>query len=90
MNIEDGVRPISYVKTHAAEMLEHINETQSPIVITQNGHARGVLIDTRSYQELVDALGILKLISHSEHDVEQARTASHAEALQRARRALDG
>lgn len=88
MDLETGIRPISYVKTHAADMLDQINTTRKPIVITQNGQAKGVLLDTRSYQQLVDAIGILKLISHSEHDVEAGRTVPHSEAIERARRAI--
>ena len=46
MNLRTSIRPISYIKTHAAEMLKQINDTQNPIVITQNGEAKGVLLDT--------------------------------------------
>jgi PHD/YefM family antitoxin component YafN of YafNO toxin-antitoxin module len=89
VDFQTGIRPISYVKTHAAEMLEQINESQNPIVITQNGQARGVLLDTRSYQQLIDAIGILKLISHSERDLEADRTMAHEVAIQRARQSID-
>ncbi len=88
MDYQTGIRPISYIKTHAAEMLEQINETHNPIVITQNGQAKGVLLDTRSYQEMIDAIGFLKLMAHSEHDIEAGRTVSHAEAISRARGAI--
>ena len=90
MDYESGIRPISYIKTHAAEMLEQINETHNPIVITQNGQAKGVLLDTRSYQEMIDAIGLLKLMAHSEHDIEARRTVSHADAISRARDAISG
>jgi prevent-host-death family protein len=89
MKLESNIRPISYVKTHAAEMLEQINETQNPIVITQNGVARGVLLDTRSYQEMVDAMGILKVLSQSEHDVERGKTLSHEDAVNAAMKAIE-
>ncbi len=88
MDYETGIRPISYIKTHAAQMLEQINETQNPIVITQNGHAKGVLVDARSYQEMIDAIGLLKLMAHSENDIEAGRTVSHADAISRARGAI--
>ena len=81
MKLESNIRPISYVKTHAAEMLEQINDTQNPIVITQNGLARGVLVDTRSYQEMIDAIGILKLLAQGERDVAADNTVSHEEAI---------
>ncbi len=89
MNLESSIRPISYIKTHAAEMLQQINDTQNPIVITQNGLAKGVLLDTRSYQEMIDAIGLLKLLAHGEHDVETGATVSHEDAISAALRAID-
>ena len=74
MNLKTDIRPVSFVKTNAAEMLRQINETKNPIVITQNGEARGVLIDPESYQHMRDALGMMKLIERAEHDV---RTGQH-------------
>ena len=89
MRLETNIRPISYIKTHAAEMLQQINDTQNPIVITQNGSAKGVLLDTRTYQEMIDAIGILKLLAQGEHDFETGATVSHEDAISVALRALD-
>lgn len=89
MDLKQSIRPISYIKTHAADMLKQINDTQNPIVITQNGEARGVLLDTRSYQEMVDAIGFLKLLAQSERAVEAGHVRSHKDALASARRAID-
>lgn len=70
MNLRDDIKPISYIKTNAAEMLKRVNETHNPIVITQNGEAKAVLLDTESYQEMRNSLGILKLMAESEKDIE--------------------
>ena len=48
VDITTAVRPISHVKSNAAALIREINETRKPIVITQNGEARGVLVDPRS------------------------------------------
>jgi len=88
MKLETNIRPISYIKTHAAEMLQQINDTHSPIVITQNGLAKGVLLDTGTYQEMIDAIGILKLLAQGEHDVEAGATVSHEDAISQALRAI--
>ena len=66
MNFKDDIRPISYIKTHAADMLKRVNETHNPIVITQNGEAKAVLIDTESYQSMKNSIVILKVLSQSE------------------------
>lgn len=85
MNFKSDIRPVSYVKSNAAEMLRHVNESRSPIVITQNGEAKAVLIDTASYQEMKDALGFMKLISQSEHGLQHEKTMSHEDAIRAVR-----
>jgi hypothetical protein len=58
------------------------------IVITQNGEARGVLVDPRSYQEMMDALAILKLISQSERSIELDDVKTHEEVVGELRQRL--
>ncbi len=70
MNIKEDIKPISYIKTNAAEMLKRVNETHNPIIITQNGEAKAVLLDTESYQSMRNSIGILKILSQSEKDIE--------------------
>ena len=77
INLESDIRSISYVKSNAAEILKQVNETHNPVVITQNGEARGVLVDPKSYQEMVDALEILKLTAAGERDIEEGRITDH-------------
>ena len=89
MDLETAIRPISQVKSQAAEMIRHINETRDPIIITQRGEAKGVLVDPRSYQEMVDALGILKLTSQSERAIERGEVTPHADLMSALRRRLD-
>lgn len=71
MNIKDDIKPISYIKTNAADMLKRVNETHNPMIITQNGEAKAVLLDTESYQSMVKSLGMLKLLSQSENDIDK-------------------
>jgi PHD/YefM family antitoxin component YafN of YafNO toxin-antitoxin module len=78
--IED-VKPISYIKTNAADMLAYINDSKNPIVITQNGEARGVMLDIGSYQKMTNALILMKLIERSEAGIEAGATKSHAQVF---------
>jgi len=81
MNLSSDIRSISYVKTNAADMLRQVNDTHNPIVITQNGEARAVLMDPDSYQEMRDALGMMKLISQSEREIQGGQTVAHQELM---------
>jgi prevent-host-death family protein len=61
-----NIKPITYMKTHSTELVRGVNETRSPVVITQNGLPRAVVMDAASYDEIQDALALLKILSHSE------------------------
>ena len=75
MNIKHDIRPISFVKANAANLLEQVNKTHRPVIITQNGEAKAVLMDTESYDSMQNAIGILKLISMGEKDVKEGKIA---------------
>jgi len=79
VNLKDDIKPISYIKTNAADMMKYINEHKNSIVITQNGEARAVLVDIESYQTMKDAFSLLKIIQLSEKDV---RAGNHKETDQ--------
>jgi prevent-host-death family protein len=74
MNISKDIKPITYLKSKAPDLLKQINETRRPVVITQNGEPRAVLQDTQSYENMRNAIGILKLLSQGEEDVRHGRT----------------
>jgi len=73
MNITDDIKPVTYLKAKAADLLNQINETHRPIIITQNGEPRAVLQDPKSYENMRNAIGLLKLISLGETDVRNGR-----------------
>ena len=64
----------TYLKSRAANLLNQINETQRPVIITQNGEPRAVLQDPKSYENMRNAIGILKLISQGEADIRNGKT----------------
>ncbi|MEW6521230.1 MAG: type II toxin-antitoxin system Phd/YefM family antitoxin [Thermodesulfobacteriota bacterium] len=71
MNISSDIKPVSFLKSHAADILKQINETRRPVVITQNGEPKAVLQDPESYDNMRKAIGLLKLISQGEEDLKQ-------------------
>lgn len=74
MRIDYDVKPVTHMKTKAAELLRSVGETRRPVVITQSGEPRGVLMDFTSYQELRQAALLLRLLAQSEADVRRGRT----------------
>ena len=43
MGIARQIKPISYLKSHAAEIARHLGDSAEPLVITQNGEAKMVV-----------------------------------------------
>lgn len=81
MRIAEDFKPVTYVKSRAAELLSRLAETRRPVVITQNGEPRGVLLDVESYQELKDAILLLKMIAQGEADIRAGRTKPQREVF---------
>jgi PHD/YefM family antitoxin component YafN of YafNO toxin-antitoxin module len=73
VNLKEDVKPISYIKTNAARMIDYINDHKNPIIITQHGEAKGVFLDIESYQDMVNALSMMKLLQFSEKSISEGK-----------------
>ncbi|MDR9837415.1 type II toxin-antitoxin system Phd/YefM family antitoxin [Herbaspirillum huttiense] len=69
MRYSSQVKPISYLKANAADVLTHLAEQRQPLVITQNGEAKAVLQDLASYEETQETLALLKILALGNQDV---------------------
>jgi len=81
MNISRDIKPVTYLKSRASDLLKQINETHRPVVITQNGQPRAVLQDPESYENMRNAIGLLKLISLGEKDIKEGKSKSQEEVF---------
>jgi prevent-host-death family protein len=73
-NLKDDIKPISYIKTNAADMMRYVNENKNSIIITQNGEAKAVLIDIGEYQDMQNAFHLLKILQLSEKDIKSGNS----------------
>lgn len=85
MRLSTQVRPISYLKANAAEVLSDIADTRQPMVITQNGEAKAVLQDVASFEQGQETLALLKLLALGQQDVEAGRTRPARDIAERLR-----
>ena len=88
-NLTKDIRSISYIKAHTAAMVKQVQEKRNPIVITQNGQAKAVLLDVESYQNLIDAVTLMKVISIGENDFKNGDTVAQEELDGRIERLLE-
>lgn len=85
MRYSTQVKPISYLKANAAEVLQQLAEQREAMVITQNGEAKAVIQDVASYEETQETLALLKLLALGNHDVEAGRVRPLADVVKRLR-----
>jgi len=75
MRYSTQIKPISYVKAHAAELIDRITAEREPIIITQNGEARAVLVDVASYEEMMhETQTLLRILAHAEKEINAGET----------------
>ena len=89
MKISTDIRPVSYLKSRAKDMLDQVNETHRPIVITQNGEPKAVLQDTESYEHMRNAIGILKLVSLGEENINEGKSKSQDDVFAGIKKLID-
>lgn len=85
MRYSTQVKPISYLKANAAEVLDTLAQRREPLVITQNGEARAVIQDVASFEETQETLALLKLLALGQQDVEAGNLKPLADVVQRLR-----
>jgi len=85
MRYSTQIRPISYLKANAAEVLQVLEEQRKPMIITQNGEAKAVIQDVASYEETQETLALLKILALGGQQVERGEITSIGEIASRLR-----
>lgn len=84
------IKPISYLKANAAEVLDRLTEEREPLLITQNGEARAVMQDVASYEATQETLALLKVLALGNREVEERKVRPLAEVVRRLRAKKNG
>jgi prevent-host-death family protein len=86
MKMSSQIKPISYLKAHAAEIVRNLAEQQEPMVITQNGEAKVVIQDIDSYEKTQQTMALLKILALGIRQVEEGDIVPANEAIKRVRK----
>ena len=73
MKFSSQIKPISYLKSHTAEIVKNLSESREPLLITQNGEAKLVVLDVKTYEEQEETLALLKILALGNHEIEQGK-----------------
>jgi len=85
MRYSTQIKPISYLKANAAEVLQVLEEQRKPMIITQNGEAKAVLQDVASYEETQETLALLKILALGSQQVERGEVTPVGDVARRLR-----
>ncbi|CAB1064393.1 hypothetical protein D1BOALGB6SA_9185 [Olavius sp. associated proteobacterium Delta 1] len=82
MKLSQAIKPISYFKAHAADVIRELNEQHSTMIITQNGEAKAVIQDITEYERVQEALALLKMVAQGQKDFEDGKTRPAGQVLE--------
>jgi prevent-host-death family protein len=83
MKYSRQIKPISYLKANAAEVIRQLAKRREPLVITQNGEAKAVIQDIASYEEAQETMALLKILALGNRQIEQGRVVPADEVIHR-------
>jgi prevent-host-death family protein len=85
MKYSSRIKPISYVKANAAQLIRELAEKREPLVITQNGEATAVMQDVATYEQTQETLALLKVLALGNRQIEAGKVVPASTAIRRVR-----
>jgi len=85
MKLSSQIKPISYLKAHAAEIVRNLPEQGEPLIITQNGEAKVVMQDIKAYEQTQETMALLKILALGTRQIEEGKVQSAENVIQRLR-----
>ncbi len=86
MKYSTQIKPISYLKAHAAEVVRELAEQRKPLVITQNGEAKVVILDVATYEETQETMALLKVLALGNRQIEEGKVVVARDVFKRLRK----
>ncbi len=85
MKLSDQIKPISYLKAHAAEVVRNLSTQMEPLVITQNGEAKAVMQDIKSYEQTQETMALLKMLALGQRQIDEGKVQSASDVVAKLR-----
>ena len=89
MKLSESVKPISYIKSHASEVVRKVVENHGTMIITLNGEAKVVLQDIREYEKTQESLALLKILAQSRKSLEEGKVKPVKESFRSLRKKIE-
>ncbi len=85
MKLSRQIKPISYMKAHAAEIVRNMGSQREPLIITQNGEAKVVIQDIESYEKTLETMALLKILALGNRRIEEGKVQPAADVMKQLR-----
>jgi prevent-host-death family protein len=85
MKLSSQIKPISYLKAHAAEIVRKLGEHREPLIVTQNGEAKVVIQDIESYEQTLETMALLKMLAIGMRQIEEGKVLPAEDVVKRLR-----
>ena len=85
MKLSSQIKPISYLKAHASEIVRTLGDQSEPLIITQNGEAKAVMQDIDSYEQMQETVALLKILALGSRQIEAGQVQPAADVVARLR-----
>ena len=86
MNLSTQIKPISYLKAHAADIVNEMGRDGQPLIITQNGEAKAVVQSLREYERTQEALAMMKIMAIGRKEIDAGEHELASEYFARVRK----
>lgn len=86
MKLSKQIKSISYLKAHAADIVQNLGKRQEPLIITQNGEAKAVIQDIESYEQTQETMALLKILALGNNRIENGHVQPASETFKRLRK----
>ncbi len=81
MKLSSQIKPISYLKAHAADIIRNIDKQAEPLIITQNGEAKAIIKDIESYEQNLETMALLKILALGNQQIEKGKVQPASEVI---------
>lgn len=86
MKLSNQIKPISYLKANAAEIIRNMSNQADPLIITQNGEAKVVIQDIASYEQTQETIALLKILALGTRQIDEDKVQPAADVIDKLRK----
>lgn len=86
INPKEDIKPLSAFRANPNTIIKQIKKNHRPVVITDRGNPRAVLVDLDEYESQREQMELMQAIIEGERDVEQKKLKSLNAVFKQSRR----